>query len=261
MNLKEGSFMNHPVIFNISIGSQKPHSGKQPVCPFCQPESLTNILEQREDMIWLMNKYPVFAETEPTLIIETAEHNSGLSRYVKKKLHDVISFGLEKWDIMEHDKRFKSVIYFRNFGPNSGGSQRHPHSQIIGLRDYDYRDNIDKENFLGPIFHEDENCYASLSSYPICGMGELNVTLKSSGKPDTFADTIQTIARFILHDFPIPCTSYNLFFYHLRRIHVKIFPRYTASPLYMGYRITHVMDSDSEQHMMNILKSNKYFGD
>ena len=261
MNLKEGNFMNHPVIFNISIGSQKPHSGKQPVCPFCQPESLTNILEQREDMIWLMNKYPVLDRTWPTVIIETEKHDDEFTRYNSDKLHDVFSFLFDRWLKTDSSGKFKSVICFRNYGPFSGGSQRHPHSQIMGFKDYDYKLNIDKENFLGPIFHEDENCYASLSSYPICGMGELNVTLKSSGKPDTFADTIQTIARFILHDFPIPCTSYNLFFYHLKRIHVKIFPRYTASPLYMGYRITHVMDSDSEQHMMNILKSNKYFGD
>lgn len=253
--------MNEPLVFNMTIGSEKPHSGRQPSCPFCHPDSLTNILDEKEDMIWLMNKYPVFEETTPTLIVETAEHNSGLSRYTKEKLHEVISFGLTKWALMESDRNYKSVLYFRNFGPESGGSQRHPHSQIIGLHDYDYRDNIDKENFLGPVFHEDANCYASLSSYPICGMGEINVTLKADGAPDTFADTIQKIVRFILHDFPIPCTSYNLFFYHLKQIYVKIFPRYTASPLYMGYRVTHVMDEESAQKMMAILQSKAYFGD
>jgi len=153
-----------------------------------------------------------------------------------------------------------SVIYFRNYDPASGGSQRHPHSQIIGLEDYDYRDNINRENLLGTIFHEDENCFASLSSYPICGMGELNVTLKTDGHIDTFADTIRKIANYILHDFPIPCSSYNLFFYHMKHIHVKLFPRYMASPLYMGYRITHVMDNESSQNIISTLTSAKYFG-
>ncbi len=211
-------------------------------------------------MIWLMNKFPVFDHTYPTVIVETSVHDTELTEYTADKLHQVISFGLEKWTQMEKDGCFKSVLYFRNYGPGSGGSQRHPHSQIIGLENYDYTDNIDNENFLGTVFHEDENCYASLSSYPICGMGELNVTLKSDGHPDTFADAIQRVARFILHDFPIPCTSYNLFFYHLKNIHVKLFPRYTASPLYMGYRITHVMDEDSQQHILDTLKSEKYFG-
>ncbi|WP_418466581.1 hypothetical protein [Dialister succinatiphilus] len=53
-----------------------------------------------------------------------------------------------------------------------------------------------------------------------------------------------------------------MFFYHyMKHIHAKIFPRYTASPLYMGYRITHVMDRDSKKRMMETLASPKYFGD
>lgn len=207
-----------------------------------------------------MNKYPVFRNTYPTVIIESAVHETDLTEYTKEKARQVISFGLEKWNLLERNPRFRSVIYFRNYGPESGGSQRHPHSQIIGLEDYDYRDNIDRENFLGTIFHEDENCFASLSSYPICGMGELNVTLKTDGRTDTFADTIQKIANYILHDFPIPCNSYNLFFYHMKHIHVKLFPRYMASPLYMGYRITHIMDDESSKNIISTLTSARYFG-
>lgn len=253
--------MKTPIIFDMSIGKEKPHSGKQKSCPFCDWRTLTDILDEKEDILWLMNKYPVFEKTCPTLIIETKKHDTGLTRYAPGKLHEVISFSLEKWAAMEKNPNFKSVLYFRNYGPESGGSQRHPHSQIIGLKEYDYRENISNENFLGPVFHEDSNCYASLSSYPVCGMGELNVTLKADGHPDTFADTLQKVARFVLKDFPIPCTSYNLFFYHLKNIHVKIFPRYTASPLYMGYRITHVLDEKSSDAMLRILKSGAYFGD
>lgn len=51
--------MNTPIIFNLSIGSRKPHSGVQKVCPFCHPEKLTNVIEQEGDLIWLMNKFPV----------------------------------------------------------------------------------------------------------------------------------------------------------------------------------------------------------
>lgn len=252
--------MTTPVIYDISIGRHKPHSGKQPQCPFCHKETLTHILDEQDDIVWLMNKYPVFKNTYPTVIIESSVHETDLTEYTAKKMRQVISFGLQKWDLLEKDKRFRSAIYFRNYGPGSGGSQRHPHSQIIGLEEYDYRDNIAGENFLGTVFHEDENCFASLSAYPICGMGELNVTLKTDGHIDTFADTIQKIAQYILRDFPIPCNSYNLFFYHMKHIHVKLFPRYMASPLYMGYRITHVMDKDSSEKMISTLTSAKYFG-
>ena len=252
--------MKSPMTFNISIGREKPHSGTQSVCPFCHPESLTNILEQRGDIIWLMNKYPVFEKTVPTVIVETSDHDSELSTYEPEKLHDVISFGLTKWQEMEKDKRFRSVIYFRNFGPTSGGSQRHPHSQIIGLEEYDYRDNLQHENFMGPLVHEDSDCYASLADYPLSGVGELNVTLKKDGSPEGFADAIQTLARYVLADFPIRCNSYNIFFYHLKHLHAKIFPRFTASPLYMGYRITNVMDEASKKRIIDTLRSGAYFG-
>lgn len=251
--------MTIPMTFNLSIGREKPHSGTQKVCPFCHPEHLTHILDQRGDIIWLMNKYPVFEKTVPTVIVETSDHNGELSTYKPQKLHEVISFGLEKWKEMEQDRRFKSVIYFRNFGPTSGGSQRHPHSQIIGLEEYDYRDNLLGENFLGSIVHEDNDCYASLADYPLSGVGELNVTLKNDGQVEGFADTIQTLARFVLQDFPIRCNSYNIFFYHLKHLHAKIFPRFTASPLYMGYRITNVMDETSKKHIIDTLRSAKYF--
>ena len=37
-------------------------------------------------------------------------------------------------------------------------------------------------------------------------MGEMNVTLKKDASPEKFADTIQTLARYVLNDFPLPCT-------------------------------------------------------
>lgn len=253
--------MTNPIKFNLAIGKKKPYSSKGNPCPFCVPGSLSQVLERRGDMIWCMNKYPVFHGTWPTVLIETAEHNSELSQYNPEKLHDVIRFGMEKWLKTEKQPDFKSVIYFRNFGPHSGGSQRHPHSQIIGLYEYDYRDNIATENFLGSLIYEDEDCYVTLSDYPICSMAEFNISLKKDGDIPHFADAIQHIARFVLYDFPIPCDSYNLFFYHLKsHIRAKIFPRYIASPLYMGYRITQVVDNISKQYILDTLRSDRYFG-
>ena len=92
-------------------------------------------------------------------------------------------------------------------------------------------------------------------------MGEINVTLKKDASPEKFADTIQTLARYVLNDFPLPCTSYNIFFYHFKHIRAKIFPRYTASPLYMGYHITHVMDHESRKRMLEKLHTGTYFGE
>lgn len=42
-----------------------------------------------------MNKYPVFRNTYPTVIIESAVHEADLTEYTKEKARQVISFGLE----------------------------------------------------------------------------------------------------------------------------------------------------------------------
>ena len=89
--------MNTPITFNLAIGSRKPHSGTQKICPFCHPEKLTGIMEKKGDIIWLMNKFPVFENTWPTVIVETSDHNGELSTYEPEKLHEVISFGLSHW--------------------------------------------------------------------------------------------------------------------------------------------------------------------
>lgn len=77
--------MTTPVIYDISIGKHKPHSGTQTSCPFCHRETLTDILDEKGDIIWLMNKYPVFRNTYPTVIIESAVHEADLTEYTKEK--------------------------------------------------------------------------------------------------------------------------------------------------------------------------------
>ena len=39
--------MTTPVIYDISIGKHKPHSGTQTSCPFCHRETLTDILDEK----------------------------------------------------------------------------------------------------------------------------------------------------------------------------------------------------------------------
>lgn len=253
--------MSTQIPFNLSVSKDKPYSSRHDACPFCSPKSLTNILETEDDLIWLMNKYPIFEKSWPTVIIETADHNSDIPDYTPEKLHQVISFGVTRWlNLMKRDE-FKSVIYFRSHGPHSGGSLVHPHSQIIGLYDTDYSDNIHKENFIGSVFHEDSDSYASLSSYPLTNMAEFNLTLKKDGDINRFADVMRKIILYALNDFPFPVDSYNLFFYLRKHIHVKIFPRHVASPLYLGYKIIPVLNDQCRENILKKLKSPDYFGD
>ena len=75
----------------------------------------------------------------------------------------ILQFGLDKWRETRERKEFKSVLFFKNHGYMSGGSIRHPHSQIIGLEDYDYHEDITAQNMEGWLLHEDQGCAHHLS--------------------------------------------------------------------------------------------------
>ena len=159
--------MTYPIQLNLKAGKNKPFTSKKDTCPFCSPDKLTHILEKEPDLIWLMNKYPILTGTWPTVIIESLQHDLDLTDYSAEKLHSVITFGMNHWLDLSHSGRFKSVIYFRNHGPHSGGSLAHPHSQIMGLYNLDYRDNLTPSNFKGPVFFEQADCQCSISYLPI----------------------------------------------------------------------------------------------
>lgn len=253
--------MQKPIIFNLDIGNKKPYFSKNKRCPFCSTKSLTNIICKQKDIIWLMNKYPVLEGTWPTVIIETEKHDDEFTKYNSSKLHSVFSFLFNKWLEVESSNKFKSVICFRNYGPLAGGSQRHPHSQIIGLNNYDYKKSITEKCFLGPKIFDNSDCTVSMSNSPLYGIGEFNISLKKDGDLNIFADSIQNCARFLLNDFLIPCTSYNIYFYNLKQIHAKVIPIITTNPLHRGYYITNILSDNNRVSIKNTLLSEKYFGD
>lgn len=252
--------MKHILTFDMAVGRDKPHTAAGDPCPFCAREKLTNILETRGDMLWLMNKFPVFHKTWPTVLVETKDHDADLSTYTKEKAREVISFGIEKWLETMRRAEFRSVLYFRNYGAMSGGSQRHPHSQIMGLYDYDYTEDMRPEDFTGPVIYETEDARLTLSDTPMFTMTEFNVLLKPDGDAAAMADFLGTLSRYVLSDFPLRCTSYNIFFYQIQgQIAAKLFPRHSASPLYAGYRVKSVMDEGSRKMMMETLRRAPYF--
>lgn len=253
--------MTYPIQLNLNAGKNKPFTSKKDTCPFCSPDKLTHILEKEPDLIWLMNKYPILTGTWPTVIIESLQHDLDLTNYSAEKLHSVITFGMNHWLDLSHSGRFKSVIYFRNHGPHSGGSLAHPHSQIMGLYNLDYRDNLTPSNFRGPVFFEQADCQCSISSLPIGNITEFNVMLKKDGHLSAFADCLQKLAQYLKNDFLMPVDSYNIFFYEMDHIYAKVFPRFTSSPLCLGYKITPVLEDSYINSILKTLRSPLYFGD
>jgi ATP adenylyltransferase/5',5'''-P-1,P-4-tetraphosphate phosphorylase II len=233
------------IYFTTQIGKQKPVTvtNKTTSCPFCNIEELENIIEQEDSIIFLKNKFPTLQDTLQTVLIETDECNGELSTYTSEHLHKVIKFGVRNWLDLEKSSEFTSVIFYKNHGPLSGGTIRHPHMQIVGLKNVDYKKNIKLENFKGITIYRDQSVDFNISTRPLMGFREINVNLLDMKDIDRMSDFIQLAVKYILNHSQFRCESYNLFFYHMENtISCKIVARYAVSPLFVGYAIPQVSD-------------------
>ena len=238
--------MNEPLIFDIALGRTKPFSMTNSAirCPFCDVENLTNILDKKGHMIWLMNKYPVLKNTWPTLIIETDDDQGEFSLYSHQEATKILSYCIKKWQETMSSKEFKSVLHFKNHGPMSGGSIRHPHSQIIGLRDYDYREDVMSQHFEGWLMYEDQDVTITLSQKPLIGFFEYNIRFKPLASRSQVTLRLQQTLQYLLNTMAKRSQSYNYFFYNIEDgyYYIKVVPRYVTTPLYVGYKIVQTCD-------------------
>lgn len=234
---------NSHLHFNTSIGIKKPENirNKQQACPFCERDQLTDLIAVDGPIILLKNKYPVLENAYQTVLIETDDCHAELSTYPKEHLHRLIRFGIKHWLDLEEARRYRSVIFFKNHGPLSGGTLAHPHMQIIGLDDIDYKEKVSHEMFEGIVIAEKDGVRFTLSTKPRVGFYEFNMEMEDSSYQEGFSEYLQIAVHYILTHFPFKASSYNLFFHHIdNKIYAKVVSRFVTTPLYIGYGIPQV---------------------
>lgn len=242
----------HPLIFDTNIAKDKPENIRHTsnACPFCDPSTLTDIFAQEDDRIWLGNKFPTLQATWQTIVIETADHNGDIATYPVDQNRKIFAFALQHWQEALTSGRYESVLLYKNFGPHSGGSLRHPHMQIVGLDDVDGYANIVPANLSGYPIISNGDLRVTVSDQPVMGFVEFNVatTWEDSAR---MADAVQTVVRYCLDDFfKGRCDSYNLFFYPVGdRVVCKVIPLFNVSPYYIGYRLS---QADTPERMREI---------
>lgn len=226
--------------FDVTIGRQKPEniSSKDTACPFCDKEHLTGIIDTDGDIVLLKNKYNVVKEAEQYVIIEGSDCNSDMPLYTKEHMHRLIRFGLKHWKKMIDSKKYQAVFFFKNYGPFSGGTIRHPHMQLVGFPAINPRLLFSHQEFEGVTICEKNGVILNASTCPRVGFIELNVVPSKAADLDTLADFIQIAVDYIMNHFNKRCSSYNIFFYHDEdRFYVKLMPRFATSPYFIGYNV------------------------
>lgn len=238
------------LIFKTSVSRQKPRtlhlSHSEPCdCPFCDRSQLPPVLKEDGDILLVPNKYPIHEGSDPLVLIETAQCDSELSLYSESHLFRVFHMALMTWQEMLDSGDYASVLFLKNHGPYSGGSLRHPHMQLIGLKHVDYRPNVSHRDFQGPVIWSAPGVRLSISDHPRIGFYEFNVALTIRSQWQEMCRLIQKTVRFLLKDHMNGrINSYNFFFYDLDGIiYCKIMPRLVTTPLFMGYSIPQVTDN------------------
>jgi ATP adenylyltransferase/5',5'''-P-1,P-4-tetraphosphate phosphorylase II len=236
--------------FQTRVSQDKPmtvNQSKDP-CPFCDRARLRDILLEDGPIILLKNKYPVLADTEPLVLIETDDCSGEFSEYSPEHLLKVMDIAVSQWLMMVKDPRFASVLFLKNHGPLSGGTIRHPHMQIIGLEKIDCCRHIRPSHFQGLRIHSENQVELNLSAHPLVGFYEFNLRTQALESLPTLALLIQKTVHFLLNAFRNKsCNSYNIFFYYIDgAVYCKIIPRYVVTPVFMGYLIPQIPDNLQE---------------
>lgn len=232
------------LIFLNDINKDKPNNFvyKDTECPFCNRENLKNIIDSDGPFIILNNKYPTIKDTRQLVVIESYQCDTNISKYSHEYIVNLMKFSINHWLTLEKNYKYKSVIFYKNHGPRSGGSLKHPHMQIVGLENIDYKENLREYNFEGISIYESMSCIVNLSTKPFNGFSEFNIMMNDNLEAiEEFSCNLKKVVSYLLNDYFVKCDSFNLFFYHIdTRIICKVFPRFVTSPLNLGYGIRQI---------------------
>lgn len=226
--------INPHLHFRSDVVKEKNHyQGHQSACPFCDRKELSEILDEEGSVLLVKNKFSTLEHAFQAVIIETHDCSANIATYTKEHFRNIITFGINHWLKMEESGAFKSVVFFKNHGPLSGGSIDHAHMQLVGLEDIDYKLNINDAMFEGIEIYSERKNLLNISTKPKTCPIEFNVIVTPRHDP-FMADAIQNAVKYILGQ----NGSFNLFFYQWKdSIVCKIVPRYVASPFLMGFSI------------------------
>jgi UDPglucose--hexose-1-phosphate uridylyltransferase len=67
------------------------------------------------------------------IVIETPDHNATFGELSERQIEEALWAFKERINDLKKDRRFRSIIVFRNHGEAAGAALEHPHSQLIAL--------------------------------------------------------------------------------------------------------------------------------
>ena len=226
--------------FDTDVGSTKPRTlaDHHDACPFCDIEHLTGIIDTDDDIILLENKYNVVVGADQFVLIEGRECSADMPDYTLEHMVRLLRLAIKHWRRLLECGRYEDVLFFKNYGPLSGGTIKHPHMQLVGFPKLRAELLFDPIELQGIEIKKKDGVELNVSTCPRVGFGELNVISEFGAPLEPLARFIQIGVHYLTHHFRKNLTSYNIFFYHRgEKFYAKMMPRFATSPYFVGYNI------------------------
>lgn len=210
-------------------------------CPFCVENLLEKDIVLTDGVSFLRNnRMPNIKEANMYVLVESLMHDQPFEDMDIPGARGVLSFAFESMEWVKKQHEEQTVILVKNRGALAGGSQPHPHMQVIGLPDFNPK-HVD--------FHSDKLLYEG---------GSLQIGLKTEGDMDLYqlvlsvptadrvtsktVEALQKLLRWVTNRH----SNYNLAHYQADGTDFyKIIPRWAGAVYGHGY--SHYMKYDDSE--------------
>lgn len=234
------------IVLNVKKAVNKPNTiqNNNNHCPFCSFDNLKNehgVLGEKDNMLWIKNKYPVLEGAEQTLIIETNTCEGNLGNYQEEVAKDLFRFAFENRDKMLQTNKFKEVVFLKNSGARSDGSVHHAHMQLVGLKEVEISKAAITDSLSGEVAFENEHTKVLLADNPTGEKYEFAVIWDRKSEEMDYVKRVQQIVRYLSVFKNGKFQDYNFYFHEDENVKVlKIIPRGYVSIYLLGFGVKQV---------------------
>lgn len=135
--LKENCKKRTSLYFNMEE-MRKKKQYQAPGCPFCIENLKESDIVLTDGVSFLRkNKMPIVQGADMYVLVESLIHDQHIEDMDTAGARGVLSFAFESMEWARQAHIGKEVILLKNRGTFAGGSQPHPHLQVVALPDFD----------------------------------------------------------------------------------------------------------------------------
>lgn len=240
VNSMENHLKKATLTFNMETEQEK-RKYRASSCPFCIENIKESDIVLTDGVSFLRkNKMPNVKEANMYVLVESLIHEQHLEEMDTPGARGVLSFAFESMEWARKRHEGKTVLLLKNRGLLSGGSQPHPHMQVVALQDF----NPAQVDFSSDrLLYENEGLQIGMKTEGEVDLYQFLLRVKSVDRtaPET-VEALQKLLNWVVNRHG----NYNLAHFQQDGHDIfKIIPRWVGAVYGHGY--SHYMKYDESE--------------